>query len=96
MKVLQKFSWKPYCYKPTSPPASILNELLKMFESTYSSTYLDSSNISGAVKIAAESLQVKGHIYYIGFGLSGFMGLLDASESVPTFGAISSAMSGDF
>lgn len=73
--------------KPTSPPASILNELLKMFESTYSSTYLDSSNISGAVKIAAESLQVKGHVYYIGFGLSGFMGLLDASECVPTFGA---------
>ena len=58
-----------------------------MYESMYRKTYLDSSNISKAIELAAESLQHKGHVYYIGWGSSGFMGLLDASECVPTFSA---------
>ena len=73
--------------KPPSVPASIINELLTMFESTCSLTYLDCLNMSKAVALAAESLRGNGHVYYIGWGLSGFMGLLDASECVPTFSA---------
>ena len=73
--------------KPPSVPASILNEILTMFEGMCSSTYLDCLNMTKAVELAAESLRGNGHVYYIGWGFSGFMGLLDASECVPTFSA---------
>lgn len=74
-----------------SNPASLLtntpNQILMMFETMSTSTYFESSNISRAIELAAESLQCQGHVCYIGWGSSGFMGLLDASECVPTFSA---------
>jgi N-acetylmuramic acid 6-phosphate (MurNAc-6-P) etherase len=39
------------------------------------------------VEAARESLDSKGSIFYVGTGGPGLVGLIDASEQVPTFGA---------
>ena len=70
-----------------STPINILLKLLAIFNETCSSTYRESTNISRAVELGAQSLQSNGHVYYLGWGFPGFMGLLDASECVPTFSA---------
>lgn len=64
-----------------------LTQIVMMYESMYRRTYLNCCSISRAVELAAQSLRYKGHVYYIGWGSLGFMGLLDASECVPTFSA---------
>ena len=42
--------------------------------------------IAKAIDTMADSLKCGGHIYYCGAGTSGRLGVLDASECVPTFG----------
>ncbi len=42
--------------------------------------------IAKAIEIIADSLKAGGHIYYCGAGTSGRLGVLDASECLPTFG----------
>src|SRR5262249_17151165 len=42
--------------------------------------------IAEAVDLAAQRLQAGGHLFYIGSGTSGRLGVLDASEGPPTFG----------
>lgn len=42
--------------------------------------------ISEAIEILANSLKAGGHIYYCGAGTSGRLGVLDASECLPTYG----------
>jgi N-acetylmuramic acid 6-phosphate etherase len=44
-------------------------------------------DLSRAVEIATESLRTGGRLFYIGAGSSGRIGVLDASEIPPTFGA---------
>lgn len=66
---------------------SNLPQVLMMYERMYRITYLGCCSISRAIELAAESLKSKGHVYYIGWGSLGVMGLLDASECVPTFSA---------
>lgn len=64
-----------------------LPQILMMYERMCRITYLGHCSISRAIELAAESLKCKGHVYYIGWHSLGFMGLLDASECVPTFSA---------
>lgn len=64
-----------------------LPQILMMYENMYRRTYLGHLSISRAMELAAESLKCKAHVYYIGWDSLGFMGLLDASECVPTFSA---------
>lgn len=42
--------------------------------------------IAKGIDILADSLKAGGHIYYCGAGTSGRLGVLDASECLPTFG----------
>ncbi len=42
--------------------------------------------IAAGIDILADSLKTGGHIYYCGAGTSGRLGVLDASECVPTYG----------
>jgi N-acetylmuramic acid 6-phosphate etherase len=46
-------------------------------------------DLTGAVEMATESLRIRGRLFYIGTGSSGRIGVLDASEIPPTFGASS-------
>src|SRR5205823_13216708 len=43
--------------------------------------------LARAVEIVAESLRNGGRLFYVGAGTSGRLGVLDASEIPPTFGA---------
>jgi N-acetylmuramic acid 6-phosphate etherase len=43
------------------------------------------SAIAGAIDLAVEALKVGGRLFYAGAGTSGRLGILDASESHPTF-----------
>src|SRR5213082_3312115 len=44
-------------------------------------------DLAGAIELVAESLRKGGRLFYIGAGSSGRLGVLDASEIPPTFGA---------
>lgn len=50
---------------------------------THNSTFL----VCVTPCISAISMQKQGHIYYLGWKTPGIMGIIDASECVPTFGA---------
>ncbi|XP_067841374.1 glucokinase regulatory protein [Heptranchias perlo] len=64
-----------------------LLDLLRSYEETLKITYSHTEKIAALVKQAGASLQQNGHIYYIGWKSLGVMGIIDASECVPTFGA---------
>lgn len=46
-----------------------------------------SADLARAVELVAESLRKGGRLFYVGAGTSGRLGVLDASEVPPTFGA---------
>ncbi len=50
--------------------------------------------IAEAIEIMADSLKSGGHIYYCGAGTSGRLGVLDASECVPTYGVSNTTIVG--
>uniref|UniRef100_A0A8C2FM27 Glucokinase (hexokinase 4) regulator n=1 Tax=Cyprinus carpio TaxID=7962 RepID=A0A8C2FM27_CYPCA len=56
-------------------------------EMVYETTYSHSDELAALIHQAGESLQMKAHVYYIGWQTLGIIGLTDASECVPTFGA---------
>src|SRR6266513_6552493 len=45
------------------------------------------ADLAKAIEIVTESLRNGGHLFYVGAGSSGRVGVLDASEIPPTFGA---------
>ena len=45
------------------------------------------ADLARAIEIVTESLRNDGHLFYVGAGSSGRIGVLDASEIPPTFGA---------
>jgi len=47
----------------------------------------ESVNIAKAIDVIAKQFLLGGHLYYFGAGTSGRLGILDASECPPTFGA---------
>jgi N-acetylmuramic acid 6-phosphate etherase len=51
-------------------------------------------DLSRAIEIVAESLRNGGRLFYVGAGSSGRIGVLDASEIPPTFGASASLVQG--
>jgi len=73
--------------QPAALVVSNLPQVLMMYERMYRITYLGCHSISRAIELTAESLKSNGHVYYIGWGSLGVMGLLDASECVSTFSA---------
>lgn len=54
----------------------------------------ESTNIASAIDIIAKQFLVGGKLYYFGAGTSGRLGVLDASECPPTFGANPSMVQG--
>jgi N-acetylmuramic acid 6-phosphate etherase len=66
-------------------------ELVKLFvdEEKFVGEALRAANadLARAIELVAESLRKDGRLFYIGAGSSGRLGVLDASEIPPTFGA---------
>ncbi|XP_047013705.1 glucokinase regulatory protein isoform X2 [Ictalurus punctatus] len=64
----------------------ILHSLNK-FEKVHQITYSHTKELAALVEKAAVSLRRKGHVYYLGWQTLGIIGIIDASECIPTFGA---------
>jgi N-acetylmuramic acid 6-phosphate etherase len=66
-------------------------ELVELFveEEKFVQDALRGANVAlaNAIEIVTESLRIGGHVFYVGAGTSGRIGVLDASEIPPTFGA---------
>lgn len=56
-------------------------------EMVYETTYSHSDELAALIQKAGESLQMKAHVYYLGWQTLGIIGMTDASECMPTFGA---------
>ncbi|MBN3309147.1 GCKR protein, partial [Amia calva] len=72
----------------------VVLEGLRTYERVHKSTYSQNNKIAALVKQAGRSLQKRGHVYYIGWKTLGVMGIIDASECIPTFGADASDICG--
>uniref|UniRef100_A0A8C9S030 Glucokinase (hexokinase 4) regulator n=1 Tax=Scleropages formosus TaxID=113540 RepID=A0A8C9S030_SCLFO len=55
---------------------------IRMYEQVHKITYSQSEMIASLVHLRKE-----GHVYYVGWSTLGIMGIIDASECIPTFGA---------
>ncbi|KAK3563713.1 hypothetical protein QTP86_034442 [Hemibagrus guttatus] len=73
-------------FNPIDMASGILYSL-NMFEKVHQITYSQTSELAVLVQKAAISLRRKGHVYYLGWHTLGIIGIIDASECIPTFGA---------
>ncbi|XP_063770997.1 glucokinase regulatory protein [Pseudophryne corroboree] len=64
-----------------------LLEILRTYERAHKVTYSHSKKIAALLKQAGTSLQKKGHLYILGWGTLGIIGIMDAVECVSSFHA---------
>lgn len=62
-------------------------QLLGLYKDVCQAVYSQAHSLGSLVLMAGESLRNNGHLYYLGRGGIGLMGVIDASECPPTFGA---------
>lgn len=62
-------------------------QLVKSYEKALEMTYSHTEGIAAVMEAAGHSLQCGGRVCYLGWGSLGLLGLIDASECKPTFGA---------
>ncbi|KAF5909628.1 glucokinase regulatory protein isoform X1, partial [Clarias magur] len=74
-------------YNRNAVTLSGIQKTLNMFEKVHQITYSQTEKLAALVQSAAKSLRSKGHVYYLGWQTLGIMGIIDASECIPTFGA---------
>ncbi|XP_059183780.1 glucokinase regulatory protein isoform X2 [Centropristis striata] len=60
---------------------------MRAYEQTVDITYAQTEGISALLEAAGESLRCGRRVCYLGWGSLAVLGLIDASECVPTFGA---------
>ncbi|XP_069377374.1 glucokinase regulatory protein isoform X2 [Paralichthys olivaceus] len=60
---------------------------MREYERTLDVTYAQSEGMSALVEAAGHSLRCGGRVCYLGWGSLAVLGLIDASECIPTFGA---------
>eukprot|EP00898_Chlorokybus_atmophyticus_P005777 jgi/Chlat1/61/Chrsp1S03113 len=60
---------------------------LDAYQAVMQAVYLEAASIQELMQHAVHSLRAKRHLYYLGSGIAGMVGLIDAAEQVPTFGA---------
>ncbi|XP_071222841.1 glucokinase regulatory protein isoform X2 [Salvelinus alpinus] len=65
----------------------VLLDMMRGYERVYSVTYSHSDQIATLLQTAGLSLQCGGRVCYLSWGSLGLVGLIDASECIPTFGA---------
>ena len=72
----------------TNEPLPIPNSsIIKAYQTTLARTHQADVEISSLIKIAGNTLLSGGCISYVGWDSLGIMGMIDAAECVPTFGA---------
>ncbi|XP_046887450.1 glucokinase regulatory protein isoform X2 [Hypomesus transpacificus] len=74
-------------YSHTPITHSGVTEHLRRYQKSVELTYSHSEDIASLLQSAGFSLQRAGRVCYLGWGSLAMMGLIDASECIPTFGA---------
>ncbi|XP_067116782.1 glucokinase regulatory protein isoform X3 [Osmerus mordax] len=74
-------------YSHTPITRSGVTEHLRRYQKSVELTYSHSEDIASLLQSAGLSLQCAGRVCYLGWGSLAMMGLIDASECIPTFGA---------
>lgn len=64
-----------------------VRDAIRRYELARLAAYEQTPAIGELVALGARALRAGGHIYYIGSGTPGILGIVDASECPPTFGA---------
>ncbi|XP_071119150.1 glucokinase regulatory protein-like [Haliotis cracherodii] len=64
-----------------------VQDLLQSYHTVCDSVYSRQADIGDIVELAGKSLNAGGHIYYLSQDSLGIMGMIDASECPPTYGA---------
>ncbi|KAI4884604.1 hypothetical protein NFI96_034569, partial [Prochilodus magdalenae] len=60
---------------------------IQMNERVHEITYSQADKLAALLQKAGVSLRGKGHVYYLGWQTLGIIGIIDASECIPTYGA---------
>ncbi len=76
----------PSLGEPQSIAARIL-ELLRLYRETVQATYDAIEDIASLIRVAGSTLRSGGRINYLGRETAGIVGIIDATECPPTFGA---------
>ncbi len=71
---------------PESIKARIL-ELLRLYRETVQAAYDQAEDIASLIRVAGSTLRSGGRINYLGRETAGIVGIIDATECPPTFGA---------
>lgn len=69
------------------PLRAALLECYMRYRATFDAAYHDVPSLAALVRLAGNALRSMGRIYYLGKGTAGMIGVMDASECPPTFGA---------
>ncbi len=69
------------------PLRTAIRECLYAYERTRLVVYEQLADVAELVALGGEALRAGGHIYYVGSGSVGVLGIIDAAECPPTFGA---------
>lgn len=64
-----------------------IRTLIQQYETIRIETYRELASIAQVVALAGNALRNKRHLYYLGSAPLGILGIIDASECPPTFGA---------
>ena len=68
-------------------PADDVCDFVLGYERARVAAYARLSDIARLIELGGQALRHGGHIYYVGAGATGILGIVDASECPPTFGA---------
>jgi len=69
------------------PLRELLLERLRAFRDATDAAYSNVGALAELVRLAGTALRSGGRIHYLGRGMAGLLGIMDASECPPTFGA---------
>jgi N-acetylmuramic acid 6-phosphate (MurNAc-6-P) etherase len=64
-----------------------MRQFLLQYETARNCAYLESDHLADIIELAGDALKAGRNIYYLGSGNHGILGLIDASECPPTYGA---------
>ncbi|XP_076462218.1 glucokinase regulatory protein-like [Babylonia areolata] len=64
-----------------------VQDYLLTYKRVWEKVYQEKSAIAALLQLAGTSLRQGGHVYYVGPGSLGILGLIDASECPPTYGS---------
>jgi N-acetylmuramic acid 6-phosphate (MurNAc-6-P) etherase len=87
ISAIQKVTGNGEALFPGANSSETDNWWIDQYQKVYRNTYLQKEPIGSLIELGGRALKSGKHIYYFGQGSLGLLGVIDASECPPTFGA---------